>query len=38
MYNLLCDIGIELNVPIIFKTENIGAIFVAQNSSSGVRT
>jgi ketol-acid reductoisomerase len=38
IYYLLCDIGIEVKLPIIIKTDNIGAMFMAQNSSSGVRT
>jgi hypothetical protein len=36
--NLLCDIGIEVELPIIVKTDNNGAMFMAQNRSSGVRT
>jgi hypothetical protein len=35
---LLCDICIEVELPIIVKTDNIGAMFMAQNSSSGMRT
>jgi ketol-acid reductoisomerase len=38
IYYLLRDIGIEVKLPIIVKTENFGAMFMAQNSSSGVRT
>jgi hypothetical protein len=38
IYYLLCDIGIEVKLPIIIKADNIGAMFMAQNSSSGVRT
>jgi hypothetical protein len=38
IYNLLRDIGIEVKLPIIIKTDNVGAMFMAQNSSSGVRT
>jgi hypothetical protein len=38
IYYLLRDIGIEVNLPIIVKTDNVGAMFMAQNSSSGVRT
>jgi hypothetical protein len=34
IYYLLCDIGIEVELPIF----NVGAMFMAQNSSSGVRT
>jgi hypothetical protein len=38
IYYLLCDIGIEVKLPIIVNNDNVGAMFMAQNSSSGVRT
>jgi hypothetical protein len=38
IYYLFCDISIEVKLPIIVKTDNFGAMFMAQNSSSGVRT
>jgi hypothetical protein len=38
IYCLLCDFHIKVNLPIIIKTDNIGAIFMAENSSTGVRT
>jgi hypothetical protein len=38
IYYLLCDFQIKVNLPIIIKTDNIGAIFMAENSSTGVRT
>jgi ketol-acid reductoisomerase len=38
IYYLLRDIGIEVELPIIVKTDNVGAMFMAQNSFSGVRT
>jgi hypothetical protein len=38
MYYLLRDIGIEVKLPIIVKTDNFGAMFMVQNSSSGVIT
>ena len=38
VYYILRDIGIKLDVPIIVKTDNIGAIFMSQNASTGVRT
>jgi hypothetical protein len=38
IYYLLCDIGIEVKLPIIVKTDNVGAMFMAQNRSSSVRT
>jgi hypothetical protein len=37
IYYLLREIGIEVNLPITVKTDNVGAMFVAQNASSGVR-
>jgi hypothetical protein len=38
IYHLLRDISIEVKLPIIVKNDNVGAMFMAQNSSSGVRT
>jgi hypothetical protein len=38
IYYLLYDFHIKVNLPIIIKTDNIGAIFMAKNSSTGVRT
>ena len=38
IYYLLQGIGIEIDLPIVVKTDNIGAMFMAQNASSGVRT
>ena len=38
IYYLLRDIGIEVDLPILVKTDNVGAMFMAQNASSGVRT
>ena len=38
IYYLLQGIGINIELQIIVKTDNIGAMFMAQNSSSGVRT
>ena len=38
LYFLLRDIGIEVELPIVVKTDNIGALFMSQNSSTGVRT
>jgi hypothetical protein len=38
IYYLLCDTVIEDKMPILVKTDNIGTMFMAQNSSSGVRT
>jgi hypothetical protein len=38
IHYLLRDIGIEVNLPITVKTDNVAAMFMAQNASSGVRT
>jgi hypothetical protein len=38
IYYLLCDFHIKVNLPIIIKTDNIGDIFMAENSLTGVRT
>jgi hypothetical protein len=38
LYFLLRDIGIEVDLPIVVKTDNIGALFMSQNASTGVRT
>jgi hypothetical protein len=38
IYYLLRDVGNEVKLPIIVKTDNVGAMFMTQNSSSGVRT
>jgi hypothetical protein len=38
IYYLLRDISIEVKLPIIVKSDNVGAMFMAQNSFSGVRT
>jgi hypothetical protein len=38
IYYLLCDFHIKVSLPIIIKTDNIGAIFMAENSLTGVRT
>jgi hypothetical protein len=38
LYFLLKDIGIEMTLPIVVKTDNIGALFMSQNSSTGVRS
>jgi hypothetical protein len=38
IYYLLCDFHINVNLPIIVKIDNIGAIFMADNSSTGART
>jgi hypothetical protein len=38
MHFFLRDIGIDVELPIVMKTDNIGAIFMAQNAWTGVRT
>jgi len=38
LYFLLQNLGVELALPIVVKTDNIGALFMSQNSSTGVRT
>jgi hypothetical protein len=38
IYYLLREIGIKVNLPITVKTDNVDAMFMAQNASSGVRT
>jgi hypothetical protein len=38
IYYLLQGIGIKIDLPIILKTENIGAMFKTQHTSFVVRT
>jgi hypothetical protein len=38
MYYLLDSIGINIELPIVVRCDNIGANFMAENSSSGVQT
>jgi hypothetical protein len=38
MYFILPDIGIDVSLPIVVKTVNIGAVFTAQNVLAGIRT
>jgi hypothetical protein len=38
IYFILKDIGIELELPIVVKTDSVGALFMSQNSSTGVRS
>jgi hypothetical protein len=33
---ILKDIGIEVELPIVVKSDNVGALFMSQNSSTGV--
>ena len=38
IFYLLKDIGVDVQLPIVVKTDNIGALFMSQNASTGVRT
>jgi hypothetical protein len=38
VYFILKDIGIEVEFPIVVKTDNVGALFISQNSSTSVRS
>jgi hypothetical protein len=38
VYYLFESLGISVKLPIIVRLDNIGAIFMAENASSGVRT
>jgi hypothetical protein len=38
IYYLMCDFHIKVNLPIIIKTDNVCAIFMAENSLTGVTT
>jgi hypothetical protein len=38
IYFLLKGIGVDVKLPIVVNCVNSGAIFMAQNSSSGIRT
>jgi hypothetical protein len=38
VYYLLCDLHIKVNLPIVIKTDNIGAIFLSKNASIGFCT
>jgi putative aminopeptidase FrvX len=35
---MLRDLHIKVNLPIVVKTDNIGAIFMSENASTGFRT
>jgi hypothetical protein len=37
-YYLLSDLHIKVNLPIVVKMDNIGAIFMSENTSTGFRT
>jgi hypothetical protein len=38
IYDLLRKIGIEVDLPITVKADNVGVMFMAQKALSGVRT
>jgi hypothetical protein len=38
IYYLLCDLHIKINLPILVKMDNIGAIFMSENASTSFRT
>ena len=38
IYYLLRDFHIKVKLPIVIKTDNIGAMFMSENASTGVRT
>jgi hypothetical protein len=38
IYYLLTDIHVKVKLPIVVKTDNLGAIFMSENASTGVRT
>jgi hypothetical protein len=38
MYHLLSGMGVQIKIPIVVRCDNIDAIYIAENSSSGVRT
>jgi hypothetical protein len=38
VYYLLSDLHIKINLPIVVKTDNIRAIFMSENASTGFRT
>jgi hypothetical protein len=38
IYYLLSDLHIKVNLPIVVKTDNIGAICMSENASTGFRT
>ena len=38
IYFILCEIWIKVEFPIVVKTDNVGALFISQNSLTGVRS
>jgi hypothetical protein len=38
IYFLLKGMGVDVKLPIVVRCDNVGAIFIAENSSSGIRT
>jgi hypothetical protein len=37
-YFLLKGMGVDVKIPIVVRCDNVGAIFMAENPSSGIRT
>jgi hypothetical protein len=38
IYFLLKGMGVDVGIPIVVRCDNVGSIFMAENSSSGIRT
>jgi hypothetical protein len=38
IYFLLKEMGVDVKLPIVVRCDNVSAIFMAENSSSGIRT
>jgi hypothetical protein len=38
IYFLLKEMGVDVKLPIVVRRDNVGAIFMAENVSSGTRT
>jgi hypothetical protein len=38
IYFLLKGMGVDVKLPIVVRCDNVGVIFMAENSSSGIRT
>jgi hypothetical protein len=38
IYFHLKGMGVDVKLPIVVRCDNVGAIFMAENSSSGIRT
>jgi hypothetical protein len=38
IYFILKEMGVDVKLPIVVRCDNVGAIFMAENSSSGIKT